>query len=328
MSDDASHHHRVADPGEPVTVVIASSNRPGVLARSLPAVLALDHPELRVIVVDSAPADDATAQLVEELSTGDPRLSYLCEPEPGLARARNRGLDGARTALVVFLDDDVVPAPDHLDRLCAPFAGRPDVWCVAGPVRPAESDPRPPGGARRELRRRAGPGPGPLFAPIAARLVRRGNLAFRTHRLRARRGFDVRLGPGTTSRGGDELDVIDRLVRAGGVVVHEPGAAATRLPIAGDGAEQQLADDRAGLGAAVTKRLLDPLAALGCLVRLPFGAGSAWSHGDEPSADAGDPASRRGRSGTRPLAAGALGYLDSLVRGGRRAREHASGSPS
>ena len=307
MSETPSSPDRAPALDDPVTVVIVGRNRAARLALTLAAVLDATGPDVRVIVVDATPADDTVEELVRGLAASEGRVAYVREALPGLARARNRGLDEARTPLVVFLDDDVLPRPGHVERLCAPFAGRPDVWCVAGPVHESSTGAhRDTATGRRELGRATRPWATPLLTTAVATFVTRGNLAVRTARLRSLRGFDVRLGPDTPARGGEEIDAAARLVRAGGTVVHEPTAAVDRQ--AGPEAEQveRRHDDRTGLGAAAGKQLLNPVTAIGCLVRLPVAVATGRPDGDR----------RDEAAGIGTLATGALAYIRSLVGGG------------
>jgi GT2 family glycosyltransferase len=63
-----------------------------------------------------------------------PSLVYVWDTTiNGAAAARNAGLDLARGDIVVFTDDDVVPAPDVIERLLRHYAASP-AWAGLAPV--------------------------------------------------------------------------------------------------------------------------------------------------------------------------------------------------
>jgi hypothetical protein len=90
-----------------LTVVVCTRGHPQLLAKCLQSVLRLrgesEDSRFDIVVIDNAPPDGATCDLVGSL-TG---VRYVCEPKPGLDFARNRGLQEATTDFVAFLDDDV-----------------------------------------------------------------------------------------------------------------------------------------------------------------------------------------------------------------------------
>ena len=92
-----------------VSVVMPTLRRPESLARALRSVLTQTGVEgelAEIVVVDNAPEGGA-AEVVEGLrrETAMP-LVYVHEPQPGVATARNAGLQAARGDLIAFLDDD------------------------------------------------------------------------------------------------------------------------------------------------------------------------------------------------------------------------------
>ena len=97
-----------------VSVVIATADRPGPLARCLAAVAALDPPRdaLEVIVVD----DGGSAQ--PGLPEGLP-IRLLRSHRAGPGAARNIGAAAAEGDLLAFTDDDCLPDPGWLRALCA-----------------------------------------------------------------------------------------------------------------------------------------------------------------------------------------------------------------
>jgi GT2 family glycosyltransferase len=101
-----------------VSVVIPTFNRVERLQRVLGALAGQDHDgPLEVIVV----SDGSTDGTDEYLTSADVPLPVRAERQDnqGPAAARNRGVEHATGELVVFIDDDVVPAPGliraHLD---------------------------------------------------------------------------------------------------------------------------------------------------------------------------------------------------------------------
>src|SRR5919201_2639274 len=97
--------------------VVPTFHRPEALRATLDALMELDFPRERyeVIVVDDG-ADQGTRELVDGFGGGSPRFLYLSQDHRGVATARNRGAAAAEGELLVFLDDDIVVAPDHLER--------------------------------------------------------------------------------------------------------------------------------------------------------------------------------------------------------------------
>jgi glycosyltransferase involved in cell wall biosynthesis len=209
-----------------LTVLLATHNR----AESLDRVLEGLHrqrlpPALswEVLVVQSA-CTDATARTLETWAHRLPLVS-LSEPSPGKGRALNRALDRARGGLLVFTDDDIIPA----DNWLAAMAGAADRWpahdIFAGAIVPRY----PPGTpdlltgppycgvvfAQFEPEREEGPSKRTPFGPNMA--LRRGRIA--GHRFRNDIGPNGRSYPI-----GGETEFLRRLVAEGAGIVHVPGA--------------------------------------------------------------------------------------------------------
>ncbi|MET7451190.1 glycosyltransferase [Streptomyces sp. NPDC005574] len=215
------------------TVVVATRERAGQLARALDSLLAQDHPAFEILVVDNAPVTAETRDLVER-KYGE-RVRYLREPVPGLAVAHNRGLGAALGEVVAFTDDDVVADPRWLTELTAPFAGDPGLGCATGLILPArlntpaqvllESHGGFAKGFEPRLYDPADPPAGePLFPFTAGRFGSGANMAFRTSVLRGVGGFDPATGAGTAARGGDDLYGFVRVLADGHRLRYTPGA--------------------------------------------------------------------------------------------------------
>ncbi len=262
------------------SVVLCTRDRADQLAGALRSLLALDHPDFEVVVVDNAPSDDSTRRLVTAPGT-DPRVRYVLEPVPGLSSARNAGVRAARGEVVAFTDDDVVVDPGWLRAVASGFARGTDVVCVSGLV--ASGELRTPAQrwfdervtwsrniAPRVFRLATPPADRPLFPFSVGDYGTGANFAMRRDAVLALGGFDEALGVGTVTGGGEDIDMFSRVVLRGHALVVEPSAlvwhrhradvAALRTQAVGYGT---------GLGAWLTKTALRPRTLGMALVRAP-----------------------------------------------------------
>ncbi|HYI98574.1 MAG TPA: glycosyltransferase [Thermoleophilaceae bacterium] len=123
-----------------VSVVVPTVGRAGTLGPCLAALAAQTLPAsaFEVIVVDDTPAEVADPL---DVTAPDGRLALRVHRAGGrgAAVARNQGAELARGELLLFLDDDLVAAPDLLERHVASHAERESAAVVIG-----YSPPRPP----------------------------------------------------------------------------------------------------------------------------------------------------------------------------------------
>jgi peptidoglycan/xylan/chitin deacetylase (PgdA/CDA1 family) len=126
--------HRLdgAAPSLPVTVVVPAFNESLVIVDSIRAVLASDHPDVIVIVVDDGSTDD-TAQRVEAAFEADRRVRLIQQSNTGKWAALNAAYQMIDTEVVVAVDADALLAPDAIGLLVRHFAD-PKVGAVAGNV--------------------------------------------------------------------------------------------------------------------------------------------------------------------------------------------------
>jgi glycosyltransferase involved in cell wall biosynthesis len=211
------------------TLVIPTFRRPDGLTRVLRAVALQDDPGVPwdVVVVDNDDPPGAEATFAAAAADLAVPARLVREAHRGASPTRNRGVVEATGDVVVFLDDDVVPARDWLRRLLEPIlAGRCDG--VGGRVVLDPEVPRP-----RWLDE-AGGMAGYLAAHDPAdrerelddgEFVITANAAFERGLLVSTGGFDPQLGPRAgTQLVNDDVLVCDRFVAAGGRVRHVPDA--------------------------------------------------------------------------------------------------------
>jgi Glycosyl transferase family 2 len=95
-----------------LTVAICTRDRATIARRCLDSLLPLQKAYgFELLVIDNAPSDQATAQLVKEL----PTVRCALEKYPGLNFARNRAWKEASGELIAYLDDDVVVDRDWVE---------------------------------------------------------------------------------------------------------------------------------------------------------------------------------------------------------------------
>jgi len=219
-------------------VVPSAFSRLDQLRRCVRSLTELDHPDYEVIVVDNRPARAPPLELAG--------ARVVREYRPGISAARNHGLAVATGSIVAFTDDDVEVDRRWLRALCERFARQPALAAVTGLVVPAELE------TQAQLWfEQSGSGLDRGFSPLTFeqsgrfQVTRRGhddgsvqvhslyatgefglgsNMAFDAVALRAAGGFDVALGTGTPSRGGEDLAALVELLTAGRALGYEPSA--------------------------------------------------------------------------------------------------------
>ncbi|MFD3665538.1 glycosyltransferase [Streptomyces sp. NPDC058659] len=238
---DAEHHASAGGSSRSETattrprtsVIVATRERPEQLARALDSLLAQDHPDHELIVVDNAPRTTDTHDLVTHKYAG--RVRYVREDTPGLAVAHNSGAAAADGEVLAFTDDDVIADPRWLTALTEPFAADPGLGCVTGLILPARlSTPAQvlleshggfaKGFAPRLYDPAEPPADEPLFPFTAGSFGSGANMAFRATALRQAGGFDPATGTGTPAKGGDDLYAFVAVLSAGFRLRYTPEA--------------------------------------------------------------------------------------------------------
>ena len=215
-----------------VTVVVCTRDRAEQLGECLEALAAIDYPAdlLDILIVDNAPSDDATRDVVAEY----PSMRYVREPRPGLDWARNCAVREARGEIVAYTDDDVSVDPGWVRAIAAAFAEEPHAMCVTGLVLPDEIDTRAQllfeayGGFGRGFKRSVYKvQPGQSTARLYGGTGRFGtgaNMAFRRRFFEQEGMFDPALDVGTPTNGGGDLEMFFRVLKSGHALVYEPAA--------------------------------------------------------------------------------------------------------
>lgn len=238
--------------GKPsLSAIICTRNRGDSIAEAVRTVLANDHPDFELLVIDQS-TDGRTAEAVAPYRA-DARLRYIPSPTKGLGRARNIGLAEARAGVIAFTDDDCsVPAnwlrvmEDSINRdpritvlFCNVLAGEHDSGAGFIP------------GHRRHDR--------VIVKSFFGRCRNRGmgaGMAVRRNSILAIGGFDEELGAGGLFPSAEDTDIALRAISKGQWVCETDEVAVTHHGFRDWSEARQLAArDWQGLGAAYMKLL-------------------------------------------------------------------------
>lgn len=307
----------------------------------------LDYPDFEVIVVDNRGGPGAGDDALTTVASL-PGVRVIEERRPGISAARNAGLVAADGEIVAYTDDDVEVDPRWLRALGSRFAVDRDVDAVTGLVMPKELETpaqlwfeRSGSGLDRSfvaltfesaarghtsagafwhrrfqvVRRAAGSASGTVASLYATGEFGLGsNMAFRTAALRSLGGFDLALGAGTATCGGEDLAILLELLMNGRKLVYEPSAIVNhihRREVAE--LERQIHGYGVGLTATLVALLRrDPRHVFGILAVLPAALRSlvSSSSGKRAKQSAGYPV-RLLRAERRGMLAGPWAYARS-----------------
>jgi glycosyltransferase involved in cell wall biosynthesis len=184
------------------SIIICTQNRADNLRRTLAAMAGISVPagmSVEMIIVDNGSTDE-TAAVVRDCALANMTVKYALEEHKGKSWALNRGLAEADADILVFTDDDVIPAQDWLTRLCAPIIGG-AADAVVGSVKMAPHLDRP---WMTETHRAWLADTDGLDARNPERLVG-ANMAFSRSVLEKIPAFDIELGPGALGFGEETL---------------------------------------------------------------------------------------------------------------------------
>jgi len=263
----ACPQHFPPEAGVGISIIVCTRDRPAILRECLEALQKVTYDPIEILVVDNAPTDDATRQVVDVYLQSDPRIRYTCEPGPGLSRARNHGVTEAKYDLLAFTDDDIVVDSGWPAALAAGFAADAEAACITGLVAARSLD----SASERYFDSRYSWGE--VFEPRRYDLIEHrdqsklypfsagifgtgANFAVRREVVARLGGFDQLLGAGAPGRGGEDLDMFLRIILAGRRLCYVPSALVWHRHRADNHAlAEQIYSYGYGLGAYLAKRL-------------------------------------------------------------------------
>jgi GT2 family glycosyltransferase len=114
-----------------LTVVVPTHDRRPILALTLDALARQSRSDFSIVVVDDGSSDD-TWPWLERRAAGATNLSILRQANGGQGAARNRALREVDADLVLFLGDDILPAPELVAEHLRAHAASPRPCAVVG----------------------------------------------------------------------------------------------------------------------------------------------------------------------------------------------------
>lgn len=222
-SAHAPHITTVIDSTTPmlVSVVVSTFNR----ASKLPALFAAlqaqtltESVRWQLVIVDNRSTDD-TGQAIRRLAQGCsfPVVAAF-ESQQGRSHGLNTGVALASGSIIAFTDDDVVPAPDWLERILLHFNSHERVMCVGGRV-----ELRDPADALVSVRLSREPAVIEVsnFSASHSQIIG-CNMAVRASALHRIGHFDPHLGAGTRIAACEDVDMLYRFIASGHLVEYDP----------------------------------------------------------------------------------------------------------
>lgn len=197
-------------PAESVTAVVCTRDRAEGLVHTIRTILASDHPDFDLVIVDQS-SNDETAEAVAPF-LGSSRVRYVRSESKGLGLAHNIALAHARSEVVAITDDDCEVPPDWLSKMAAVLAENPRVAVAFCDVDAAPCDtskgfiPAYRCDGNRRLRR--------IRDKCGARGIGAG-MAVRRSAVQRMGGFDESLGPGAVFPSCDDGDIAVRALLGG-----------------------------------------------------------------------------------------------------------------
>lgn len=121
--------------GPSVSVIIPVHNAAPYLSDAICSVLAQEEPAAQILVIDDG-STDSSGRIARRLP-----VHYVRQQHLGLAAARNRGVELARSDFVGFLDAEDLWMPAKLLRQLAAFDDDPELDLVGGHLIPLQDGP-------------------------------------------------------------------------------------------------------------------------------------------------------------------------------------------
>lgn len=118
-----------------VTIVIPTFNRSSDVRTLLQALREQSCQDFDVVVVDNSSTDDTASMIAEQQNdVWQSRLKYTIKQPNGPASARNLGARQSDSEFILFMDSDIRPHHEWVERALAHFSANPRLGALSGMV--------------------------------------------------------------------------------------------------------------------------------------------------------------------------------------------------
>jgi glycosyltransferase involved in cell wall biosynthesis len=114
-----------------ISIITVTFNSQSSLGEAIHSVLSQEVDELEYILVDGG-STDATVEIIRTAAAKDARISWVSEPDKGIADAFNKGLGMATGEWIGILNSDDLYAPRALAAVAAAVTHHPEAMVVHG----------------------------------------------------------------------------------------------------------------------------------------------------------------------------------------------------
>lgn len=200
-----------------LSLIISTRNRSESLLRTLRCIEQMQTEACwELVVVDNGSTDNTPEVLRMFAKDSSVNVVMVHEPNPGLANARNAGVRSAKGNILVFTDDDCLPATDYLEQTIAVFAEDDMIGFAGGRILLYDPTDQPITIQESTVRETISPG---QF--VEAGLIQGANFAFRRTALLTSGAFDPFFGAGSYYAV-EDIDAVARVSALGWHGVYDP----------------------------------------------------------------------------------------------------------
>jgi len=116
-----------------ISIIIPTCQRPHLLHKALEGIAqqTIDQRRFEVLVVDNS-REEESRNLEINLRDQIRNIRFFTEKKPGLHAARHLGIKEARTDILVFADDDVIPFPTWIESIHKAFSANAEIVLMGG----------------------------------------------------------------------------------------------------------------------------------------------------------------------------------------------------